>query len=407
MRDAGDLGGDGSPDFAAATGGASQGGGSGGAGVGGSSGSGGVGGAVTGAAGGSTATRDGGLSTGGLPGTGGSAAGGSTGTASACVTNEVSKCGSGEGPLGTELKCDFGGGDGNYDVTIEVGGAAAGDTFVDAEMYRRMVPELKTMAGQTQRFNFTVNVRSPEGQPVQVGSTDSVPGLQVYFRGPSAKVSAICHQTASKPLMLWIGGDSTVCDQDSTNYTGWGQRLPQLMQGAVSVANYADSGESSASFLKSSAMFGAIKSRWKTGDWFFIQMGHNDKDTSATDFQSNMTSYVTQAKAAGVNIVLITPISRVGYKLAEEHVNSTGADLPQIIRDLGKSQKVPVIDLTVTTWNWIQSINPKDYFAADSSASGGYDHTHLGPKGGDAVAGFVRDAINANPGVPALVPYLR
>ena len=52
-------------------------------------------------------------------------------------------------------------------------------------------------------------------------------------------------------------------------------------------------------------------------------------------------------------------------------------------------------------------INPKDYFAADSSASGGYDHTHLGPKGGDAVAGFVRDAINANPGVPALVPYLR
>jgi hypothetical protein len=118
-----------------------------------------------------------------------------------------------------------------------------------------------------------------------------------------------------------------------------------------------------------------------------------------------MTSYVTQAKAAGVNIVLVTPISRVGYTLAEEHVNSTGANLPQIIRDLGTSQNVPVIDLTVTTWNWIQKISPIDYFASTGATS--YDHTHLGPKGADAVAGFVRDAIKANPGIPALAPTLR
>ncbi len=385
------------------------------------------GGAAGARTGGSTSNRDGGTSSAGVQGsggspatdasaiggsaaggsaTGGSAAGGSTDTVAACATNEVGKCTSGTGPLGAEIKCDFGGGDGNYDVTVELGGSAAGDTFVDAEMYRRMLPELTTIAGQTRRFGLTVNVRTPEGQPVEVGNTDSVPGLQVYFRGPNPKVNAICHQTASKPLMLWLGGDSTVCDQDSTNYTGWGQRLPQFLQG-VSVANYADSGESSGSFLGSSAMFGAIKSRWRSGDWFFVQLGHNDKTTTAATFQSNMTSFVTQAKAAGVNIVLITPISRVGYALADEHVNSTGANLPQIIRDLGKSESVPVIDLTVTTWNWIQTITPKDYFAADSSASGGYDHTHLGPEGADTVAGFVRDAIKANPGVPALVPYLR
>jgi lysophospholipase L1-like esterase len=154
-------------------------------------------------------------------------------------------------------------------------------------------------------------------------------------------------------------------------------------------------------------MFGAIKSRWKAGDWFFIQMGHNDKSTTAATFKANMTSYVTQAKAAGVNIVLITPIARVGYALAEEHVNSTGANLPQIIRDLGKSENVPVIDLTVTTWNWIQTITPKDYFAADSSVSGGYDHTHLGPKGADAVADFVRDAVKGASALSAVAAYLR
>jgi lysophospholipase L1-like esterase len=377
---------------------------------------------VGGSADGPAMSRDVAVSSGGSPGSGGQtsndasatggastggAGGGSGGTIAACASDESSKCTSGTGPLGTEIKCDFGGGDGNYDVTVEVGGAEAGDTFVDAEMFRRMLPELATLAGQPRRFAFAVNVRTPEGEPVQVGSTDSVPGLQVYFRGPKPKVNAICHQTASKPFVLWLGGDSTVCDQDSANYTGWGQHFPQFLQAGVSLANYADSGESSGSFLGSSKMFGAIKSRWKAGDWFFVQLGHNDKTVSADTFQSNMKSFVTQAKAASVNIVLITPIARVGYALAEEHVNSTGANLPQIIRDLGKSENVPVIDLTVTTWNWIQTITPKDYFAADSSASGGYDHTHLGPKGADAVAGFVRDAIKSNPGVPALVPYLR
>ena len=355
-----------------------------------------------GAAGGTTASGNGGSAAGGVSGSGGEGGG-----VAACASNEFSKCARGDGPFGPEIKCDFGGSDGNYDVTLEVGGTTSAEAFVDAEMYRRMLPDLTTLAGQTQRFNFTVNVRTPEGQPVEVGTTDSVPGLQVYVRGASPIITSICHQSASKPLMLWIGGDSTVCDQDSTNYTGWGQHLPQFMKAGVSIANYADSGESSGSFLSSAAMFGAIKSRWKAGDWFFIQLGHNDKSTTAATFQSNMTSYVTQAKAAGVNIVLITPISRVGYTLAEEHVNSTGANLPQIIRDLGKSENVPVIDLTVTTWNWIQTITPKDYFAADSSASGGYDHTHLGPKGADAVASFVRDAVKSTSDLSAVAAYLR
>jgi lysophospholipase L1-like esterase len=108
---------------------------------------------------------------------------------------------------------------------------------------------------------------------------------------------------------------------------------------------------------------------------------------------------VTDAKAAGANVVLFTPISRVGYTLAQEHVNSTGANLPQIIRDLGAAQNVPVIDLTVTTWNWLQTITWQDYFAL------GTDHTHTNPRGADVVAGFVRDGVRSQ--VPKLTQYLR
>ena len=130
-----------------------------------------------------------------------------------------------------------------------------------------------------------------------------------------------------------------------------------------------------------------------------IQLGHNDKDVTAATFESNMTTLVTQAKAAGVNPVLVTPIARVGYSLAEEHVNSTGANLPEIIRELGTKQGVPVIDLTVTTWNWLQTIDWKQYFAL------GTDRTHTNPKGAEVIAGFVRDAIRTQK-LP-LATYLR
>ena len=91
--------------------------------------------------------------------------------------------------------------------------------------------------------------------------------------------------------------------------------------------------------------------------------------------------------------------SYVGYELAEEHVNSTGANLPQIIRDLGESESVPVIDLTVTTWDWLQTIDYEPYFAL------GTDHTHPNPRGAEVIAGFVRDAIRAQH--LGLEPYLR
>jgi lysophospholipase L1-like esterase len=335
-------------------------------------------------------TANGGAANGGAAnGTGGGA-----GASSACASNQRAVC-TGTNPI----SCHFGGNPGNYEVSVVLGGAAAGDTYVEVESFRRMLGSTTTAAGQTKSFTFVANVRQPEGQPVQNGSNDGTPGLDVYVRGTNPKLDSICFRAAPKPKMVWIAGDSTVCDQSDTDYAGWAQHLPQFFDAPVSIANYADSGESSGSFLNSSAMFGAIKSRWQAGDWFFVQMGHNDKTTSAATFQANMTSYVTQAKAAGLNVVLVTPISRVGYTLAEEHVNSAGANLPQIIRDLGKSQNVPVIDLTVTTWNWLQTIRWQDYFAL------GTDHTHTNPKGAAAVAGFVRDAIKTQN--LALATYLR
>lgn len=306
---------------------------------------------------------------------------GSGGKPAACPTNEVARC------SGTSsITCNFAGGPGDFLVTVDLGGATASSTYVEAEAHRRVLGTVELTAGETQRFAFGVNVRQPEGQPVQ-DVPPGTAGLQLYLKGDAPRLSSVCVKPLTATPKVWIAGDSTVCDQSDTAYAGWGQHLPQHFAAPVAVANYADSGESSASVLASSKLWGAIKAGWKAGDWVLVQVGHNDKTVTSDVFRSNMTAFVTQAKAAGAHIVLCTPIARAGSALEDQHRSSGGANIPQIIKDVAKSQNVPVIDLTTMTWNWLQTVDWNQYFAL------GTDRTHPNPAGAAVVAGFVRDAI--------------
>lgn len=317
--------------------------------------------------------------TGGTTSAGGSSAGGGT-SVPACGENQIAVC-SGTNPVA----CHFGGDPGHYEVTLEFDAAPASDVYVEVESHRRLASSLVALEDPW-RFGFLANVRQPEGQPVQDVSPGS-PGLDVYVYGASPALSSICAKPATQPVTIWVAGDSTVCDQSGTDYAGWGQHLPQFFDAPVSVANYADSGESSGSFLNGAALWGAIESGLSAGDWVLIQFGHNDKSTAGSTFDANLTAMLDDVKAAGAHPVLFTPISRVGYALEDEHVNSVGADLPQIIRDLGQREDVPVIDLTVSTWEWLQTVDWKEYFAL------GTDKTHPNPKGAGVIAGLVRDAL--------------
>ena len=173
------------------------------------------------------------------------------------------------------------------------------------------------------------------------------PGLDLYFLGNAGappQLNGIGYAAAPSPFVIYIAGDSTVCDQTDPEYGGWGQQLPPYFNYPVSVANYADSGESSGSFLGSGSLFGAINSRLKANDWVLVQFGHNDKDVTAATFHDNMTSYVTRVKAKNAFPVLITPVARAtfsGNTVTAQHINNTGADLPAIIKQVGDGAERP------------------------------------------------------------------
>jgi lysophospholipase L1-like esterase len=328
-----------------------------------------------------------------------------------CSGMEYGSCPAGTSPAGAL---------GNYDVTFELGGPAAGKTSVEAEMHRPIVPEEDTTAGQTKRYAFSINVRWPEGEPQEdfqhklaAGSPQyGVQGIDLLFNGPSPVITSIgIAPAAASDIVLYVAGDSTVCDQYGyPNFAGYGQVLPQIFHLGVSVANYADSGESSASFVGNPGLWPAIMKVVKPNDVIFIEFGHNDKAISAAAFQTNMTKYVTDTLAAKAIPILLTPIARASFNgtmVSQQFISSAGADIPAITRMIATQMNVPLIDLTAATSAWLQTVGPNGWQAFHAGGPGpGADGTHTNAAGAAINVGFIRDAIQKQNIMP-LVNYLR
>jgi lysophospholipase L1-like esterase len=401
--------------------------GSGGAiGSGGKPGTGGSGGSATGAGGSATG------GSGGTPPAGNVPAGYPTPTAANVATCKTvptqpvpmtgSLCpGGGDGPVCIE--CLFGGSTyttanvataqgiseaGNYLVTVELGGASAGQTLISAEANRGLLSPVTTAAGQTATYAFVVNVRANEGQPVEANASAGYPGLDLFFSGPTAtppQITGIGYALASAsttPTMLYIASDSTVCDQTNQAFAGWGQMLPEFLGPPLGVANYADSGESSASFYGNGQMWGAIKARWKAGDWVLIQFGHNDKMATDAQVQANLEKYVTDAQAAGVTAILVSPPARVGTwngSMLADQSSLHGASAAAA----AAAKKVAFIDLTTLSTAWYNQLGSKA--AALKYHANGSDATHTNIAGATELATLVVGAIKTqNLG---LAKYLR
>jgi lysophospholipase L1-like esterase len=285
-------------------------------------------------------------------------------------------------------------------VTVTLGGAAAGDTYVSAESSRGLLASVTTTPGQSLEYAFVVNVRAMEGQPQHAGGPGGYPGLDLFFSGANPQVSAIGYALAdatTKPIMVYIASDSTACDQTGGAFGGWGQMLPEYFAPPVGIANYANSGAASGDF----GFWGDISSRWVAGDWIMIQFGHNDKtDTDAT-VEANLTPHVTAALAAGVHPIMVSPPARLqGIPIPDQ--SSLHAAAAQAV---ATANNVPFIDLTALSTAWYDGLGMTQTQALQAYHANGTDATHTNLAGAAKLAGLVANAIKTqNIG---LAPYLR
>ncbi|TDC76805.1 rhamnogalacturonan acetylesterase [Streptomyces hainanensis] len=302
---------------------------------------------------------------------------------------------------GAPLTCHVDVEPGTYDVTVWLGGDAAASTGVSAETRRTMLAETATEAGEIVRRTFTVDVRDPEGEPTGPAGT---PGLDLRFEGSAPRLAGLRVTQARHAREILIIGDSTACDQGSIPYAGWGQELPQYLRGGVSVANYADGGEGTASFLYRPQLFDNVESHVDRGDLVLIQLAHNDKSTTRDAYRANLTEMAERVRAQDGRPVFVTPIVRRRFNsdgtLTPIALHVTGeADLPAEMRSLAQELDVPLIDITALTQQLVVALGPtasRDLYLTDVTG----DNTHTSVHGARTFAGLVTAELQAQHLVP-------
>jgi len=258
--------------------------------------------------------------------------------------------------------------DGNYRVTLRLGGPVASTTTVRAESRRLFIDQLEIAAGSSAHVVFNVNVRSAtifppatphpstelpqvKLKPREIGALDWDEKLTLEFNGTHPSVRSISIQPINHVPTIYIAGDSTVVDQDKEPWAAWGQMLPLFFGSGISIANEAESGETIRSF-QSEHRLDKIMSTIQPGDYLIIQFGHNDQKPgsgyvpAATDFRDYLLHYISEARSHGATPILVTPMNRRDFDSNGKIIQTLG-DYPSVMREVAQQQKLALIDLNV------------------------------------------------------------
>ena len=298
--------------------------------------------------------------------------------------------------------------DGNYRVTITMGSKKkAGNTTVRAESRRLMIENCVTKKGERKQVSFIVNKRNTligQNDRVRIKDREKTKlnwddKLTIEINGDAPVCSSIKIETANDVTTLWLCGNSTVVDQDYEPWASWGQMIPRWFDDQIAIANYAESGETAASFISANRLK-KIMSLAKQGDYIFVEFGHNDQKQKTPgsgayyNFATNLKQFIDEAKSKGVTPIFVTPTQRRTFdsngKITESH-----GDYPDAMRWVAKREGVQVIELHDMTRTFYETLGVENskkalvHYAANTfpgQFTALADNTHFNPYGAYEIA---------------------
>lgn len=190
--------------------------------------------------------------------------------------------------------------------------------------------------------------------------------------------------------VIWIGGDSTVTDQNAGipyftygSFSGWAQTLPRYIDGAA-VCNISHSGLTTNCF-RDDGHYRIIREMIKEGDLLILQFGHNDQKRRNLKpfegYRNNLVRFANEAKEKGAQVLLCSPISRIPLELTDDeqkllHMDryySLLKDYADATREAAKESASLFIDLhSLTFRKWLE-FGPK---TGDFFMTGDITHTN-------------------------------
>lgn len=298
--------------------------------------------------------------------------------------------------------------DGNYKVTFEIGSDEYdADTTIRTESRRLLVHNLATKKGEFKKLTYTVHKKNPNiSDGTKVGLKEREKGilnwddkLTFEFNGNAPAVKSLSIERDNKAVTLFLCGDSTVVDQDGEPWASWGQMIPTWFDENVCIANYAESGLTTTSFLNQRRL-NKILDMIKPGDYVFVEFGHNDEKDKGDNagaflnYATNLRTYISRAKANQANVVILSPTARRQFDGGK--IVNTHGDYPEAARQVAESEGVYFIDLTALTTElneaYGSSLSTKFYVHYPAGAYGEAalkDNTHFNPFGAYEISKLV------------------
>ena len=165
--------------------------------------------------------------------------------------------------------------------------------------------------------------------------------------------------TVSRVQKVYVLGDSLVAvyyngaNKDNNIRTGWGQVLADYLTSDVDVVDLANSGVTAIGLYNTA--FSQIKGSAKAGDILILESGYNDKSySSETEMKTAVTNMVNEAKALGVEVILVSPN-------ASKHDYKESVAWTSYMADVAAAENVTYIDLSKLSYNFLLNTYSSDY----------------------------------------------
>lgn len=204
-------------------------------------------------------------------------------------------------------------------------------------------------------------------------------------------------------------GDST-----QTDNAGYGRGFCANLTAKIDCVNMAHGGASTKTYRADGYWDTALATH---PDYMLIQFGHNDeqssqhtpRETTMQQYEDNLRRFVTEARAAGIHPVLVTPLTR-RYFGPDGKIHSDLLAHAATMQRVADSMHVPLIDLQSDSIAFLDRLGPEKGNALgitkkDSEGKTVPDKTHLNWAGSYAFGRIV--AVDLGKAVPALAPYVR
>lgn len=190
--------------------------------------------------------------------------------------------------------------------------------------------------------------------------------------------------------VIWVGGDSTVTDQNSGipyypygSFSGWAQTLPRFIDNAA-VCNLSHSGLTTNCF-RDDGHYSIIQEMISPGDLVIFQFGHNDqkrRNLKAFDgYKENLVRFAKETISTGAQPLICSPISRVPLELSSRESEALSLDRQySLLKDYADAAKEAAVEAGalfvdlhgLTFEKWLEfDCNVSDFFM-----SGDVTHTN-------------------------------